>query len=105
MKQTITTLNASLEIAKNLWFIRQEKSAKKMHIMEVKVSSPAFKIVHHIKNLVNVPMSMISLLIFLNTKIIILPVLKQPIATQCKNTYAHNRSKEKYKVCHFQLLW
>jgi len=62
MKQTITTLNASLEIEKNLWFIRKEKSAKKMQTMEVKASIPRFKIVHHIKNLVNVPMSMIFLL-------------------------------------------
>jgi hypothetical protein len=62
MKETITTLNASLEIEKYLWFIRKEKSAKKMHIMEVKVRNPRFKIVHHIKNLVNVPMSMILLL-------------------------------------------
>jgi len=54
MKQTNTTLNASLEIEKNLWFIRKEKSAKKMPTMEVKISNPALMIVHHIKNLVNV---------------------------------------------------
>jgi hypothetical protein len=53
MKQTNATLNASLEIEKNLLFIRKEKSAKKMHIMEVKLSNPRFKIVHHIKNVVS----------------------------------------------------
>ena len=54
MKEIITTLNASLVIEKNLWFIRYEKSAKKMHVTEVKVSSPRFRTVHHIKNVVSV---------------------------------------------------
>ena len=63
MKQTNTTLNASLEIEKNLLFIRKEKSPKKMHIMEVKISTPRFRIVHHIKNAVNVSIPIIFLLL------------------------------------------
>ena len=54
MKDQNAMLNASLEIEKNLWFIRYEKSAKKMHTREDTISNPKFIIVHHIKNVVSV---------------------------------------------------
>ena len=62
MKQGIKVLKASLEIPKNLLFILKEKSAKNMHTMEVKNNTPRFNIVHHIRNVLIVVISIVNLL-------------------------------------------
>ena len=65
MKQHIKVLKASLEIPKNLLFIRKEKSAQNTHAMEEKISTPRFNIVHHIKNILIVVISITILLTIL----------------------------------------
>jgi hypothetical protein len=65
MKQHIKVLKASLEIPKNLLFIWKERSAQNMHAMEEKSSTPRFNIVHHIKNILIVVISIMVLLTIL----------------------------------------
>jgi hypothetical protein len=63
MKEHNKALNASLEIEKNLLFIRKEKSPNKIQAREDKISNPVFIIVHHMKNALTAVISIIILLL------------------------------------------
>jgi hypothetical protein len=64
MNETKMTLNCGLEIPKNLWFIRKEKSVKGVHNKPSEsISNRAvFTMVHHRKNALRVVISIINLL-------------------------------------------
>jgi hypothetical protein len=68
-KETNITLNCSLVTEKNLLFIWNEKSPRKTHTIEEKISIPPLIIVHHIKKSLTAAISIITLLSLRASKI------------------------------------